>query len=259
MEKNIRSKHIESIKLRASRKLLLAIFAGFTFFQSMSVAGYRSRQRPATPIIELNVQFHGTFCRVRFLFLILKMHPETDMRKTMNAADQPHNNQLNRALETIRQGAIAGAAGGLAEIASLTHLAAATESRGAGARRNNGCGGKRTVPGRSNRFGRERPYGDRRDARNCARFRLAGRCPYVTCRQSVRFHSRSTAFAAVWAINFFVVLPIIRPGFHSTGAVHERLLILSKLLFGLSTDPGVFRQLAAPALIMERARDCAAL
>src|SRR6185437_3631259 len=54
------------------------------------------------------------------------MHPGTGMRKIMNAVDQPHNNQLNRALETIRQGAIAGAAGGLAEIAWVTLYAAAT-------------------------------------------------------------------------------------------------------------------------------------
>ena len=46
----------------------------------------------------------------------------------MNTLDEPANKQLKWALETVRQGVIAGAAGGLTEIAWVTLYAGVTGS-----------------------------------------------------------------------------------------------------------------------------------
>ena len=200
----------------------------------------------------MDVQFRRTFRRVRFLFLILKTHPETGMRKIMNAVDQPHNNQLNRALETIRQGAIAGAAGGLAEIAWVTLYAAATGANPATLAR-----GVTTAAGVSALFPADPiALGVTVHMGIAMTLGIALAFAWQTLssgrKQTISpFPFMVAALAAVWAINFFIVLPIVSPAFIQL--VPYSVSLISKLLFGLAAA-GVFSQLAAPALNIQRAR-----
>jgi len=174
------------------------------------------------------------------------------MRKIMNAVDQPHNNQLSRALETLRQGAIAGAAGGLAEIAWVTLYAAATGANPAALAR-----GVTTATGMNALLPAD-PIALGVTVHMAIAVTLGITLSFVWQALSSRhtqtislFPFTVAALAGVWTINFFVVLPIVSPAFIQL--VPYSVSLISKLLFGLAAA-SVFRQLAAPALNMERAR-----
>lgn len=165
----------------------------------------------------------------------------------MNAIDQP---KLDRALETIRQGAIAGAAGGLAEIAWVTLYAGVTGASPAMVAR-----GVTTAAGMSTLL-----PADAVALGVAVHLGLAVTLG-VTLAFAWRAMSRSrtispfpfmaAALAGVWAINFFVVLPVASPAFVSL--VPYSVSLASKLLFGLAAA-GVFRLLAAPSTTMQPAR-----
>ena len=59
------------------------------------------------------------------------------------------------------------------------------------------------------------------------------------------------ALAGIWAINFFVVLPVVSPAF--VGLVPYSVSLVSKLLFGLAAA-SAFRLLASPVLALQPAR-----
>ena len=170
----------------------------------------------------------------------------------MNAVDQPHNNQLNRVLETVRQGAIAGAAGGLAEMAWVTLYAAATGANPATLARGitTAVGVNALFPADPIAFGVTIHMG----IAVMLGIALAFVWQTLSSRRTQTispFPFTVAALAAVWAINFFVVLPIVSPAFIQL--VPYSVSLISKLLFGLAAA-GVFRQLAAPALNIQRAR-----
>jgi hypothetical protein len=62
------------------------------------------------------------------------------------------------------------------------------------------------------------------------------------------------ALTGVWAVNFFVVLPLLSPAFISL--VPYPVSLISKVLFGLAAAE-VFRRLDASALHARQARLCA--
>ena len=106
-------------------------------------------------------------------------------KNTMKIFNEPHDIQLSRVLETIRQGAIAGAAGGLADITWVTLYATATGANPATLAR-----GVTTATGVTALSGADPialgvtvHMGIVRDALNCARFRLAGAYLHVEGRQ----------------------------------------------------------------------------
>lgn len=170
----------------------------------------------------------------------------------MNAADQPNSHQLKSVLETIRLGVIAGAAGGLAEIAWVTLYAVATGANPAMLAR-----GVTTAAGLSALFpaapaalgvsvhmglavtlGIALAFVWRMLSSH--RLETAGPFPFMIA-----------ALAGIWATNFFVVLPIVSPAFIQL--VSYSVSLISKLLFGLAAA-GVFHFLAEPALNLRRAR-----
>ena len=170
----------------------------------------------------------------------------------MNAVDQPHNDQLKRMLETVRQGVIAGAAGGLAEIAWVTLYAAAT-----GANPATLAHGVTTAAGVSALFP-ENPTGLGVTVHMGLAVTLGIALAFAWRMLSSRrlgtinpFPFMVAALAVVWAINFFVVLPIVSPAFILL--VPFSVSLISKVLFGLAAA-GVFRLLTEPALKLSRAR-----
>jgi hypothetical protein len=173
-------------------------------------------------------------------------------KNTMNTIDQPHNSQLNRALETIRLGAIAGATGGLAEIAWVTLYATATGANPAALAR-----GVTTAAGMNVLFPAD-PIALGVTVHMGIAVTLGIALAFVWRTLSSRrtqtispFPFTVAALAAIWAINFFVVLPIVSPTFIQL--VPYSVSLISKLLFGLAAA-SVFRQLATPALNIQRAR-----
>lgn len=170
----------------------------------------------------------------------------------MNTVDQPHNNQLRRALETIRQGAIAGAAGGLAEIAWVTLYAAATGTNAATLAR-----GVTTAAGVSALFPADPiALGVTVHMGLAVTLGIALAFAWQTLSsgraQTISpFPFTVATLAAVWAFNFFVVLPVVSPAF--IPLVPYSVSLISKLLFGLAAA-AVFRQLAVPALSIQRAQ-----
>jgi hypothetical protein len=183
---------------------------------------------------------------------LLENYPETGMKKIMNTVDQPHNNQLHRVLETNRQGVIAGAAGGLAEIVWVTLYATATGANPAKLAR-----GITTAAGVNALFPAD-PIALGVTVHMGIAVTLGIALAFVW--QTLSSHRTRTispfpftvaALAAIWAINFFVVLPIVSPAFIQL--VPYSVSLISKLLFGLAAA-GVFRLLATPALNIQRAR-----
>lgn len=170
----------------------------------------------------------------------------------MKAVDQRHNNQRNRTLETIRQGVIAGAAGGLAEIAWVILYAAVSGANPAMLARGitTAAGVSALLPKNPIALGMTIHMG--------VAVTLGIALAFVWQALSSRrtqpispFPFMVAALAAVWAINFFVVLPVVSPAFIQL--VPYSVSLVSKLLFGVAVA-GVFRQLAAPALRTHRAR-----
>jgi hypothetical protein len=170
----------------------------------------------------------------------------------MNTVNEPHNSQLDTALETIRRGAIAGAAGGLAEIAWVTLYATATAANPATLAR-----GVTTAAGMTALFPAD-PIALGVTVHMGIAVMLGIALAFVWQALSSRraqtmnpFPFTVAALAAVWMINFFVVLPVVSPTFIQL--VPYSVSLISKLLFGLAAGV-VFRQLAASALNVQRAR-----
>ena len=148
---------------------------------------------------------------------------------------------LKTLLETTRHGVVAGAAGGLAEIAWVMLYAAATGADPATLAR-----GVTTAAGVSALFatgpviagvtvhmafalalGIALSFGWR--ALSSHSLESAGPFPFMVA-----------ALVGVWAINFFVVLPIISPAF--IHLMPYPVSLMSKVLFGLATAGGFRRQ-----------------
>jgi hypothetical protein len=186
-----------------------------------------------------------------FFFLIVKKLSRSHMRKIMNAVDQPNNDQLTRALETVRLGVIAGTAGGLAEIAWVTLYAAATGANPATLAR-----GITTAAGVSALFPAG-PISLGVTVHMALAVTLGIALAFIwRTMSSMRPETMSpfplmlAALVGVWAINFFVVLPIVSPAF--IHLVPYSVSLISKMLFGLAAAE-VFRLLAEPTLIARSA------
>jgi hypothetical protein len=158
-------------------------------------------------------------------------------------------------LETIRHGVVAGAAAGLAEIALVTVYAGATGTDAATVAR-----GVTTAAGVNALFpaapaamgvtvhmalavtlGIALSCGWR--ALSSHRVEIANPFPFMLA-----------ALAGVWAFNFFVVLPIVSPGF--IHLVPYPVSLMSKIVFGLAAAEALRRQ-DASALKARLGRYCA--
>jgi hypothetical protein len=144
-------------------------------------------------------------------------------------------------LEVVRLGAIAGAAGGLAEIAWVTLYAAATGGNAAILARGvtTATGANALLPAAPMIVG---------TAIHMTLAVALGVVLTFTWRAVSASRARSISpypfmFAAllgVWALNFFVVLPIINPAF--IHLVPYAVSLSSKLLFGLAAAAVIRRQ-----------------
>jgi hypothetical protein len=169
----------------------------------------------------------------------------------MNPFDEPTNKRLKGAAETLRQGVIAGAAGGLAEIAWVALYSGATGANPAMLAR-----GVTTAAGTSALFPRA-PVALGVTLHMGLAVMLGIALAFVW-RTLSSHRSEATspfpfmvvALVGVWAINFFVVLPIVSPAF--IHLVPYPVSLTSKVLFGLAAAE-VFRVLADPASNMRRA------
>jgi hypothetical protein len=152
-----------------------------------------------------------------------------------------------QSLAILRRGVIAGAAGGLAEIAWVTLYAGATGGDPAILARGvtTAAGVSALLPAAPASLG---------VAVHLALAVLLGVALSFGWRAFSANRSRSTspypfmlaALTCVWAINFFVVLPVIDPAFILL--VSYPVSLISKLLFGLAAAEVVRRQAAtAPA------------
>lgn len=139
-----------------------------------------------------------------------------------------------RNLEVARLGAIAGAAGGLAEIAWITCYAATTGGNAAMLARGvtTAAGVTALLPSVSVTFGVV--------IHMALAVMLGVVLAYVWRVLSAGSRAESTnpypftlfALASIWVINFFVVLPIVSPAF--IHLVPYAVSLTSKLLFGLA-------------------------
>ena len=169
----------------------------------------------------------------------------------MNMIDQT-NNRLASTLTNCRLGAIAGAAGGLAEIAWVTSYAGITGDSAAVLAR-----GVTTASGVSSLFPADAVTVGVTVHMTIAvalGIALAFAWRSITSRRTLTiglFPLMTAALAGVWAINFFVVLPVVSPAFVSL--VPYSVSLVSKLLFGLAAA-GVFRLFAAQSTTMQPAR-----
>jgi hypothetical protein len=169
----------------------------------------------------------------------------------MKKFDGHANKGLSETLEIVRRGVIAGAAGGLAEIAWISLYAGATGANSAALAR-----GVTTAAGVNALFPTA-PVALGVTVHMGLAVTLGIALAFVWRLLSSHRFENSNPFpfmvavlAGVWAINFFVVLPIISPNFIQL--VPYSVSLISKLLFGLAAA-SVFRLLAEPALIARRA------
>ena len=229
--------------LRAA-ETLLSHASLFMSVNQLRVAG-------AIPAATACYAAHGRRNSAFLFFPILKKFILTHTRKIMFAIGR-HNNPLARALETICQGAIAGAAGGLAEIAWVTLSAAATGGSASTLAR-----GVTTAAGASALFS-----ADAVALGVAVHMMIAVALGVALAFVWRSFTSRGTpkdsvfpfmiaALAGVWIINFFIVLPIVSPAFVSL--VPYSVSLISKLLFGLAAA-SAFRLLAPSILPLQPAR-----
>jgi hypothetical protein len=174
------------------------------------------------------------------------------MRKIMNTFDDPATKPLKRALETARLGVLAGAAGGLAEIAWVTLYAGATGDNPATLARGvtTAAGVSAMVPADPVALGVTIHMGLAVTLGIALAFvwrtLSSHRSEFIS-----PFPFMAAALAGIWAVNFFVVLPIVSPAF--IHLVPYSVSLMSKVLFGLAAA-AAFRLLADPALDMHRAR-----
>jgi len=144
-------------------------------------------------------------------------------------------------LETTRHGVVAGAAGGLAEIAWVTLYAGATGADPATLARGvtTAAGVSALLPAApvilgvtvhmalAVTLGIALSFGWR--ALSSHRLEIAGPFPFMLA-----------ALVGVWAVNFFVALPVISPGF--IHLVPYPVSLVSKVLFGLAAAEALRRQ-----------------
>jgi len=183
---------------------------------------------------------------------LLKDYPETVMRNIMKTFRKPTTKEFDGALETVRRGVIAGATGGLAEIAWITLYAGAIGANPATLAR-----GVTTAAGVNALFPAA-PVVLGVTVHMVIAVALGVALAFVWRMLSLHrpetinpFLFMIAALVGIWAINFFVVLPIVSPTF--IHLVPYSVSLLSKVLFGLAAAV-VFRQLAGPALNIQRAR-----
>jgi hypothetical protein len=173
------------------------------------------------------------------------------MRKNMNPFDELTNKRLGETLEIVRQGVIAGSAGGLTEIVWVTLYGGATGTSPAMLARGitTAAGASALFPAASVALGVTLHMGIAVMLgitlafvwRTLSMYRAAvGPFPFMVA-----------ALAGIWAINFFVVLPIVSPAF--IHMVPYPVSLISKVLFGLAAAV-VFRLLADPTSNMREAR-----
>jgi hypothetical protein len=164
------------------------------------------------------------------------------MRNWLRAMDHPMTNQPH--LEIMRRGVVAGLAGGLAEVAWVSLYAGIT-----------GCNaeilarGVTTASGVSALLpGSPVPLGI--GVHMVLAIMLGVALSYVWSKLSTNGFGSARAYpvmlaalAGVWAINFFVILPIVSPAF--VHLVPYSVSLASKLLFGLAAAEAFRRQGAA--------------
>jgi len=159
-----------------------------------------------------------------------------------------------RHLQTFYRGIIAGAAGGLAEIAWVTLYAGLTGGNPAALARGvtTAAGVNALLPSSPAELG------------VAVHMLLAVALGIALAYTWSALHDRRpsltnpypfmlTALAGVWAINFFVVLPIVSPAF--VHMVPYAVSLTSKLLFGMAAAESIRRQTVAnlaPALLRKR-------
>jgi hypothetical protein len=183
---------------------------------------------------------------------LLENYPESEMEDFMETFAEPASKELKGAQETVRRGVIAGAAGGLAEIAWITLYAEATGAHPASLAR-----GVTTAAGVSALF----------PTASVALGVTLHMIIAVTLGIALAFIWRTlsshrpeanspfpfmvAALLGIWAINFFVVLPIVSPAF--VHLVPYSVSLISKVLFGLAAAV-VFRLFATPEINISRVR-----
>lgn len=158
-------------------------------------------------------------------------------------------------LETARHGIIAGAAGGLAEIAWVTLYAGVTGGNAAILARGvtTAAGVSALLPASPAALG----------VAVHMVFAVALGIALAFAWRTLSSHRSEAvspfpfmfiALTGVWAVNFLVVLPLVSPAFISL--VPFPVSLISKVLFGLAAAE-VFRRLDASALHARQARLCA--
>lgn len=168
----------------------------------------------------------------------------------MNATHKTTDDQRQGALDTIRLGALAGAAGGLAEIAWVSLYAFASDTSPALVARGvtTAAGVSALLPADAVTLG----VGVHMGIAVMLGIALAFVWRAMSASRNVNpFSFMAAALTGVWAINFFVVLPIVSPAFISL--LPYSVSLISKLFFGLAAG-GVLRLLAAPSLTLQRSR-----
>lgn len=146
-------------------------------------------------------------------------------------------------LETLRHGLVAGTGGGLAEIAWLTVYAGATGGNPALLAR-----GVTTAAGVSALLPASPvALGIAVHMTLAVALGIAFACTWRALREyrpalSNPYPFMLAALAGVWAINFFVVLPVVSPGF--VHMVPYAVSLTSKLLFGLAAAAAIRWQTA---------------
>lgn len=160
-----------------------------------------------------------------------------------------HQSFGHRTRETVRLGAIAGAAGGLAEMAWVSLYAMATGANPAMVARGvtTAAGASALLPVDAVAVGIS--------VHMTIALALGMALAFVwralsATRTLDPFAFMTVALACVWAINFFVVLPIVSPAF--TQLLPYSISLMSKLAFGLAAA-SVLRLLASPSLTLQRA------
>jgi hypothetical protein len=168
----------------------------------------------------------------------------------MNTIGNTTDHRLTVTFDTLRLGAIAGAAGGIAEIAWVSFYAAISGANPAMVARGvtTATGANTLLPADAAAVG----IALHMTIAVALGVALAFIWRALTATRTVNpFAFMTVALAGVWAINFFVVLPIVSPAF--TQLLPYSVSLVSKLAFGMAAA-SVLRHLASPSLTLQRAR-----
>ena len=172
------------------------------------------------------------------------------MRKIMNATHKTTDDQRQGALDSIRLGALAGAAGGLAEIAWVSLYAFASDTSPALVARGvtTAAGVSALLPADAVTLG----VGVHMGIAVMLGIALAFVWRAMSASRNVNpFSFMAAALTGVWAINFFVVLPIVSPAFLTL--LPYSVSLVSKLAFGMAAA-GALQLFAVPAGALHAAR-----